>query len=152
MEPKTNLNNTQRKMLDTVFSQRIEKKVKLFNERRSDERKKLERAELAKAEKSKDVKEAVKFYKSFYALKKKLSDQGVELSTNYDGAVKVELGGRYGTNTKPFALQAFDEESRKLSEKINESTTEVRARIYGMDTSYEEVDKELKGMFDFLDK
>ena len=151
MEPKTSLNNTQRKMLDTIFSERIQKKVQAYREKRSLERAKLAKSELEKAEKSKEVKELTKIYKDLKARKKALKEKGIKVSTSYDGSITVELGGRYDDNA-PFAIEAFDAETRKTDEKINESTTTVRARIYGMDTSYDEVDKELKEMFSFLDK
>ena len=151
MEPKTSLNNTQRKMLDTIFSERIQKKVSAYREKRQQERAKLTKQELEKAEKSKEVKELIKIYKDMKAREKALKDKGIKVSTSYDGSIKVELGGRYDDNL-PFALEAFDAETRKVDEKINESTTEVRARIYGMDTSYEQVDKELLDYFSFLEK
>lgn len=151
MEPKTNLNNTQRKMLDTIFQERIKKKVNLYRERRSEERKKLERQEFEKAKKSKEVKEIEKLYKQFKTLKSELKNKGIKISTKYDGSLEVSLGGRYD-DTAPFSLEVFDAETRKVDEKINEAETEIRARIYGMDTSYEEVDKELLEYFNFLDK
>ena len=151
MEPKTSLNNTQRKMLDTIFSERIQKKVQAYREKRSLERAKLVKSELEKAEKSKEVKELTKMYKDIKAREKALKEKGIKVSTSYDGSIKVELGGRYDDNAS-FAIEAFDAETRKTDEKINESTTGVRARIYGMDTSYEQVDKELLDYFSFLEK
>ena len=151
MEPKTNLNNTQRKMLDTIMSERINKKVSAYRETRQDARKKLVKSELEKAKKSKEVKEVEKLYKDLIIKEQALKDKGIKVSTKYDGSLEVSLGGRYD-DTAPLPIEAFDIETRKMDERISEATTEVRARIYGMDTSYEEVDKELKGMFDFLDK
>ena len=138
-------------MLDTIFSERIQKKVQAYRERRSLERAKLAKSELEKAEKSKEVKEFIRLRKDFKAREKALKEKGIKISTGYDDSVKVELAGRYDNNL-PFALEAFDAETRKTDEKINESTTEVRARIYGMDTSYEQVDKELLDYFSFLEK
>ena len=152
MEPKTNLNNTQRKMLDTIMSERIKKKVGSARSARQDKRNELVKSELAKAEKSKEVKEVQKLYKELKAKEKALREKGVKLSTSYDGTTKVELCGRYGDDNPPYPIVAFDKETEVLDEKISEATTEVRARIYGMDTSYDEVDKELKEMFSFLDK
>ena len=150
MEPKTNLNNTQRKMLDKVFKERIKKKVRAFRDRRDEQRTKLTAQELDKAKKSKEVKEAEKLYKQFKATEEKLAAKGISLRTKSDNTLEVYLGGRYG-GTQPFAIEAFDAETRNLDERITEAETEIRARIYGMDTSYEEVDKELLSYLSFLD-
>lgn len=152
MEPKTNLNNTQRKMLDTIMSDRIKVKVSTYRDNRQEERSKLVKSELAKAEKSKEVKEVQKLYKELKAKEKALKEKGIKVGTKYDGSIEVSLMGRYGDDNPPYPIVAFDKETSVTEEKISQATTEVRARIYGMDTSYEEVDKELKGMFDFLDK
>lgn len=152
MEPKTALNNTQRKMLDTIFTERINKKVRLHDARRRDEREKLVKAELEKANKDKDVKEYQKLHKQLKDLEKTLANKGIKLNTKYDGSIEVSLGSSSYGNNAPLAVEAFDEETRRIEEKIVEATTEVRARIYGMDTSYEEVDQELLDYFSFLDK
>ena len=151
MEPKTNLNNTQRKMLDTIMSERIKKRVGSARNKRQDERNALVKAELSKAEKSKEVKEVQKLYKELKVKQEALKNKGIKVGTKYDGSFEVSLGSSYDNNV-PFAIAAFDKETEVLDEKISEATTEVRARIYGMDTSYDEVDKELKEMFSFLDK
>ena len=75
MEPKASLNNTQRKMLDTIFSERIQKKVQAYRERRSLERAKLAKSELEKAEKSKEVKEFIRLRKDFKAREKALKEK-----------------------------------------------------------------------------
>lgn len=133
------------------MSERIKKKVSAYNEQRQDERNKLVKSELDKAKKSKEVKEVEKLYKELKAKEASLKARGIKVSVKYDGTFEVSLGSRYDDST-PFAIEAFDVETRKMDEKISESTTTVRARIYGMDTSYDEVDKELKEMFSFLDK
>ena len=152
MEPKTSLNNTQRKMLDEVFKERIKKNVNSYRERRQDERQKMANNILETAKKSKEVKEITKLYKDLKAKEAALKKQGIKISTSYNSDnLEVKLGDRYD-DTKPPKLELFDETTRLTDEKITEASTEVRARIYGMDTSYEQVDKELLEFFSFLDK
>lgn len=149
MEPKVGLNNTQRKMLDTICTQGIEKRAKAYQRKRDDERKELVESEQKKIQESKEFKEFAKLYDLIKKKEQDYKSKGFYI-TREDDKLKIKMNS-YSYDGYPLAIQVFDKETRDTYDKIEERTIEVRSRIYGMDTSYDEVNKELQDMFNFLD-
>lgn len=137
MEAKKDLNNTQRKMLDEIYNKRFNEKIKPYRQKRHEELEEVRRKALEEAKTSKDVEKFRDLIEKVRALKDKLYAGGVSVYDSYDGVVKVELKSNHPK------VKAHNDETETTLDRASEVQAEMRAKIYGLNTSYEEVDKEI---------
>lgn len=137
MEAKKDLNNTQRKMLDEIYTKRFNEKIKPYRSKRHDQLETIRDNALEEAKKSKDVEKFRELVAKTKALKDKLYQGGISVYDSYDGVVKVEIKSNHPK------VQSFNDETEKTLDTASEAQAEMRTRIYGLNTTYEEVDKEI---------
>lgn len=148
MEAKKDLNNTQRKMLDEIYTEQFKKKEQKILQDRQDGYRKLQAKVLKDETKSKNIKAILDAAEKFTALYKKhsgeLEEKGLKIDNMpyRDEAFSLKLADRYDNNTHP-TLLAYKEETYAIEENLAKVKKEMRAKIYGLNTTYEEVDKEI---------
>lgn len=148
MEAKKDLNNTQRKMLDQIYSEEFEKKAQAILSKRQRDFEALKVKVLGKEKVSKDIKELIAVGKKYYdllnACKDEMTTKGLNLSNSIREVPTLSISDyRYGDNTIHPELQAHKDETATISMQIAEKKKEMRASIYGMATSYTEVSEEV---------
>lgn len=149
MEVKKNLNNIQRKMLDEIYSEQFKAIERESEQKRAKEKAKLEEKLLKDFAKNKDVKAYLEAGKKFFELAQKLKPEfeknGVR-SSDYISrppVLSVEYG--YRNDYKVFKeLEAFNEETLRIDSTFAQRKREMRAKIYGLNTTYEEAEAEIK--------
>lgn len=149
MEVKKNLNNVQRKMLDEIYSEQFKAVESAKTNERSKERQKLEAKLLKDFAKNKDVKTYLEAGKKFFELAQKLRSEfdknGVRTSDyiSKPPVLTVEYG--YRNDQKVFSeLEKFNDETLRLQGVFAQRKREMRAKIYGLNTTYEEAEAEIK--------
>lgn len=147
MQPKKNLNGIQRKMLDEIYSEEFKKKSEVILEARRVEYAKLQASLLAKESKSRDVKAmldaGMKFYELSQKLKPELAAKGVYVENYTSGVPRLSVNS-YRADGKYPELEAHQNETYKVESALASKKREMRAKIYGVDASYEVVDAEIK--------
>jgi len=147
MEVKKNLNNTQRKMLDQIYVEQFDKRARMIRESRRAGREKLMVQLLAKESEDEKIQEMLdagrKFYLLYEELKPKLAVNGVSVDNNLNKIPKLYIN-QYSRANKYVDLQDYDDETDKIELSLSEKKKEMRAKIYGVAASYEDVDKEIK--------
>lgn len=144
MEKKTGLNNVQRKMLDEIYSEQFEKKKGAILGKREVEYKILADKVLAEEAKKAPLKEMLTAISVAFKLTEKNSEYMKLHGLNLDNRVyenKLEIN-TYGSYNHP-SLEKHKVETRRIDQELAEKKKEMRARIYGMDTTYTEVEKEI---------
>lgn len=150
MEVKKNLNNVQRKMLDTIYLEQFEKREKVIKDERQAGLDKLNEKCLKSFKADKEVKKMLEAGKVYFELQEKLTPkmdaQGVSLTQRMSKTPNLEVRSRfYGYERKEFPeVTAYQEETTRIMLRLSEKKKEMRAMIYGVAASYEEVDKEIK--------
>lgn len=145
MEKKTDLNNTQRKMLDEVYMQHFDVVVHNIRDKRKSEYEKLKQS--VKKEFMKKYAAKISAYEKAAAELWKLDeamreDGGIRLfrySSDKPSKVEVEISCSGDIPT----LEKYETETRKIEEELSRKKKEIRARIYGMDMTYEQVESEI---------
>lgn len=148
-----NLNNVQRKMLDTIYSKELEGRATEYRNGREVKRKALIQTIKDKAQKKyKPVfNEAAKLAKKLQKLEKTLREEGLGLSQsiptsrfeiNYKGSGYSRYSSTYTTTKNPL-VEKFDEETKDSEAKLNDLKNEIRADIYGLQITYTEIRAEL---------
>lgn len=152
MEVKKNLNNVQRKMLDEIYMEQFKKRESAILAERSAGLKQLQ-SKLLKdlATEKPEIKEMLEAGKTFYELELKLRPELRELNVCVDNYLsnlpELRIGVRYsnGGNLGEFPeVEAYHKETRRIELSLAEKKKEMRAKIYGLATTYEEVDEEVK--------
>lgn len=152
MEVKKNLNGTQRKMLDEIYSIQFEKRANIIREQRKAGLDKLTTQSLRKFSGNKDIKKLLELGKQYYELSQKLgndfSDNGVQLTQTLNSVPHIEIRGRYyGSGYGQFPeVEAYSKETQDIELELGEKKREMRAKIYGVAASYEEVDSDIKSL------
>lgn len=149
MEVKKNLNTIQRKMLDEIYSEQFKKRESLILLERSTGRKKLEAKLLKDLVKTPEVKKMLEAGKTFYELSVKLMaelrDINVSVTNKPSSLPELTIGGYYGGQVGEFPeVEEYEKETRRISMTLSEKKKEMRAKIYGVAASYEDVDAEIK--------
>ncbi len=144
MDKKVGLNNVQRRMLDEIYTEQFDKVSSTILNRRREGYQALSRKVLKEEADKAPLKTAlVKFaeaYKAAKHIEDYLSDNGLRLDNRiYEVELEVST---YSGNTHPKLLK-HSEETREIEIDLAKKKKEIRARIYGMDTTYEEVEKEI---------
>ena len=150
MEVKKNLNNVQRKMLDTIYLEQFDKRERAILDEREAGLKKLNDKCLKTFKQDKDVKKMLEAGKLFYELHRKLQgkmdEKGVSLNRSVDKEPELSVRTRYyGYDRQEFPeVTEYQDETTRIKLALAEKKKEMRAKIYGVSASYEEVDKEIK--------
>jgi hypothetical protein len=148
MEAKKDLNNTQRKMLDQIYSEEFEKKAQAILSKRARNFEALKVKVLGKETISPAIKKLIATGKDYFqqleACKAEMHEKGLNLSQTIREVPTLSIRDySYGSDTIHPELQAFKDETEVISMQIAEKKKEMRASIYGMATSYAEVSKEV---------
>lgn len=150
MEVKKNLNNVQRKMLDQIYTEQFEKRAKLITQERADGLQKLTAKCLKTFLSDKEVKKMMEAGKQFYEMSRKLEskmdESGVYLNNSISKEPSLSVRSRYyGDSRNEFPeVEAYQAKTREIELSLGEKKKEMRAKIYGVAASYEEVDQEIK--------
>ena len=149
MEVKKNLNNVQRKMLDEIYTEQFTKRERAIRDERETGLKKLQVKLLANLSKDKEVKKMLEAGKAFYQAQEKLrstlGSQNVALTYTLSGEPNLQVSYRYGGVGQDFPeVEEYNTRTREIELNLAEKKKEMRAKIYGVSASYEEVDKEIK--------
>lgn len=147
METKKNLNNVQRKMLDEIYTEQFKKKADIILEERRAGYVKLQAALLAKESKNKEVKAMLDAGTKFYELENKLHDQlisnGVTVDYRLSNAPKLSVTSSYRSEGRYAELEAYQSETYRIEIALGEKKKLMRAKIYGVASSYEEIEKDI---------
>lgn len=155
MEAKKNLNNTQRKMLDEIYTSQFKKKEQVILKRRDEGMGVLQRAVLKKALTNKQLSPMINSLRKFRELyktnKEYMDENGFHLTQMYDiGNVKLEVNyKKYGELGNP-ELNAYHDETERIRDELETKRREMRARIYGLNVTYEEADKEIYALLESI--
>lgn len=149
MEAKKNLNNVQRKMLDEIYSEQFKAIEQATNNQRTKDRQKLEAKLLKDFAKNKDVKAYLEAGKKFFELAQKLkpvfNEKGVNTSDYISKAPELSVNYGWRNEYKTFPeLEKFNEETIRIEGLFAQRKREMRAKIYGLNTTYEEAEAEIK--------
>ena len=156
MEAKKDLNNTQRKVLEEIYCEQVTTMLKEYKHGRSAEREKfviIVLDKIKKSSKGKAVQGAIdKLNKAVKDAEQFFKEQGVNSYTfrNVDDLeIKLDTSYRYDETKNP-DIRAFDEETAFTEERYDKVRQEVRAKIWGMNTTYAEIEKEVKAVLESL--
>lgn len=148
MEPKKDLNNTQRKMLDEVYMEHFDAVAKRILNKRKDEYQKLEEELLKGAQKkySKEISDFNKMCIKMTELSRKIYEEsGFEIQADgYRSEIKYNFVIKFRSESRHPKLQAHEEETDKIRLSLAQKKKEIRSRIYGLDMTYETIDSEIK--------
>lgn len=151
MEVKKNLNNVQRKMLDEIYTTQFEKRADLIREERAKGLSNVKKELLKKKLTEKDVKKMMEAGKLFYQMADKLAPKLKEVGLSIAGVPTKEPCVEYGYNyysSSPSGdfkeITVYNDKTREIELNLGEKKKEMRAKIYGVAASYEEVDQEIK--------
>jgi hypothetical protein len=152
MEVKKNLNTVQRKMLDEIYTKQFNVREEAINKEREIERQKLEAKVLKDFKKDKDVKKYLEAGKAFYDLRKKLDsklqENGIGVTEYVSNVPDLKLSYGYSNNYQQVPeLLEFNDESYRIKQTLTDRKLEMRAKIYGLNASYEEVEADIKALF-----
>lgn len=152
MESKKDLNNTQRKVLEEIYCQQVTTIINDYKRNRSVERERFVEDTLDKIKKTskgKAVQSAIdKLGTAVEEAKQFFKEQGVSQYTFRNiGDLQIKLEDSYRYNDiKNADVRAFDEETVFTEERYDKVRQEVRAKIWGMDTTYAEIESEVKSV------
>ena len=149
METKKNLNNTQRKMLDEIYTEQFKKISDGIIEKLKQEENGLKEKIRNDEYKNKLIsdfilsnKETKKKYlkMSVYLKENGMSINNIYLDREYQCEHNIVLS-TYG-NVHP-RLRKFRDKREKMEIELAQKKKEIRGRIYGMSLSYDEIDSEI---------
>jgi hypothetical protein len=150
MEVKKNLNNVQRKMLDEIYTEQFKKRERTISDERQAGLNQLQQKCLKGFKQDKEVKKMLEVGKAFYELQEKLSPKmdasGISLNRRIGKVPQLEICNRYyGYDRKEFPeVTVYQSETTRIELRLAEKKKEMRAKIYGVSASYEDVDAEIK--------
>lgn len=151
MNPKTNLNNTQRKMLNQMYQKKLEMKIAEFRRMREDGKEALNEkviADFVKANPSAQrMLDAHAEYRERYKeLADKLREAGLEVGNLYDGTLTLRRRTHYyGDNSLP-AIAEYDEETNKKEAEMLNLRDEITLKIYGAEVSAKDIEKDINDL------
>lgn len=131
-------------MLDEIYTEQFDKHVEPIFKARQEEQALLRLKVVESESRTPKVKDAIDKIiaakEAFDGIEKYLERRGMRLSSE-PRVAWLEING-YGDVRHP-ALQAHVEETRKIEVDLAKKKKEIRARVYGMDTTYAEVEREV---------
>lgn len=153
MQPKKNLNNQQRKMLDEIYSEQFNAKKAVILNKRSEELSTLKLQvvdEVSNTRKAKALVEAGKrFYELLQTTGKELAEVGIHINEKVSGVPILGLQ-RYSYSSTVDAthpkLLAHQERTRQIEAELAEKKQLIRSAIYGMATDFNDVKAEIEAV------
>lgn len=143
MEQKKNLNNTQRKMLDDLYLSRFNAKRRAVLDERANQSKKLEAAIVVKE--AKKYRELIRIGSKYFQLCKELrlqlENDGLELQSCLSSEPCLRLSSYRGQHPD---MVEFRKATAVIEESFADKAALLRARIYGVDTSYTEIEADIE--------
>jgi hypothetical protein len=149
MQPKSGLNNTQRKMLDEIYMEQFKKKERAIKQKREEGLSLLKEKIIKEESKSKDAKPILEAAKKLAQLvethKDTMRERGVTVKgIRLDGNIEVDIHTHsYSTYIVHPKIEAYKEDTLNLELELAQKKKEIRALIYGLAATYEEADKEI---------
>lgn len=145
MEKKQGLSNVQRKMLDEIYTEQFDTLAKPIIYERREGRERIV-AEIVKQELKtgplKDVFDKMQAaYSAYEKAKPYLEKNGLKFYDKPDKP-RLEIANGYSSIRHP-KLKKYDDESTKIETRLATKKKEIRARVYGLDATYEEVEREI---------
>lgn len=147
MEKKINLNNVQRKMLDEIYMEQFDTLARPILQERQDGLERL-KTEVLKSELEKNPMKSVmeKIRVAEMAVKaagEYMQKNGLKIEDqNYRSKERILELNTYNGIRHPKILR-YEEETHKIEAKLAKKKKEIRARVYGLDATYEQVEKEV---------
>jgi len=147
MEVKKNLNNVQRKMLDEIYTEQFQKRANLITVDREAGRRLLQTQLLTKEASNKKVKEMLEAGKKFFLLEQELRTElaanGVAVNPTLSRQPELSIN-QYRSDGQYKELEDYQKATNAIELALSEKKKEMRAKIYGVAASYEDVDAEIK--------
>lgn len=145
------LNTIQRKMLDKIYTGEMDTKISEYRQLRQGKRDALVKSITTKENTKHKVilKKATALAKQLGKLDKKLKESGFTLGQNLSGIDFTIRYAGYGYPTynsqkaKNSQIAKFDEETSISQAKLNDLKNEIRADIYGLPLTYNQIRAEL---------
>jgi len=157
MKPKKELNAQQRKMLDEVYMHQFDTIARKQSDQRMEDRKKLEyetvKKELAKEPLKTLLKKLNDAFESQERNAEYLKEHGLKVDSKlYKPEIKTTRRSSYDDVLPHPVMEKFDKETREIEIDLSNKRKEIRARIYGLSTTFEEVDAEIKNYINGISK
>ena len=151
MNPKTNLNNTQRKMLNQMYQKKLDVKIAEFKRMREEGKEALNKkviADFVKANPSaQKMLDAYAEYRERYKeLADKLREAGLETNTMYDGTLTIRHRSCYYVDESSPAIAEYDKETAKKESDMLNLRDEITLKIYGAEVTAKEVEKDINDL------
>lgn len=151
MEVKRNLNNVQRKMLDQIYTEQFSQKERAILDKR-DKGYEVLKAQILESERKSPANKAVleagkKFYDLLTKNKGQLATKSLGFTQTIHSLPQLEFSYSYGNNGGIHPkLSAYSDETTRLRTELAHKKQEVRARIYGLATTFDEVKREVEAI------
>lgn len=146
MKEVSGLNNVQRKMLDDIYMEQFDKIEREILEPIKRDFEKLKETVLREEIKKSPIKELYLALEKAHKLYKKnenyLNDNDMAFKEGYGYKKEPVLEFGYGYVRHP-KIVAFHKKAKEKELELANKRKEIRARIYGLNTTYEEVSKEI---------
>lgn len=151
MEVKKGLNNTQRKILEEIYVNRVIRAKADYEQKRRAARvvfcEDLLKAFL-KTQKGKSIQKGIENLQA--AIKnasKEIEEACVEISglrSIFEAKIEIK-SALYERNKNP-DVKEFDRETDRRIQMFDDARDEVRAKVWGMDTSYQDIENEVDAL------
>lgn len=144
MKEKVGLNNVQRKMLDEIYTEQFDKIAGGILSLRTQEYEKLKLTVLRDERKKEPVKSILEHLESAEKLVEKHKNYFDDNGLRFDNTIhKNDVTiSRYDSILHP-KLKAYSDKTREIEIDLAKKRKEIRARVYGLNTTYAEVEKEV---------
>lgn len=152
MEVKKNLNNTQRKILDEVYTQQFDTIARQVQSTRASGLADVQTKVVKKLLKDKEIKKMLDAGATFFALSRKLESkldgEGVHVDNRLNNEPSLVFGRRGWSSVVGTApeIKEYQTETARIELALAEKKKEMRAKIWGTSVSYEEADAEIKAL------
>ncbi len=157
MEAKKDLNNTQRKVLEEVYLEQLKEMHQQYRRDRRDERDKTKDEVLEKLKNKSEFKKLqkaiVNLREAFKDSDKLLAEEGISLygvegyrETPSEKAAKIHLGWYSSDADTNKTMQLFDAVTQETERKFASAKNEIRAKIWGLDSSYADIEAEVSAV------
>lgn len=142
------MNNTQRNMLDKLYTQQIDVKINELRASRNAKRAELQRTIIEEATKAfPDVQKAIDLGEEVTRLVRETFDSldsvGLRWTRTYDTPI-IEFKSMWQNPIKNAELEAFDEETDRIMRDMENVKIDMRLRINGSDKTFDEIKAEVE--------
>lgn len=152
MEVQKNLNNIQRKMLDGIYTEEFNTISNAILNKRKEAYEKL-KSEIIKEESAKEpvktlLKKAAEAKQAFAKAVPYMKERGLKLESHYDykdwGKLEIKGANSWSDSSVHPKLVEFRAETQRIELELAKKKKEIRAKIHGLNTTYEVVEREIK--------